>query len=149
MNHQIRLNSRKDENQADRNSLKKMNGSRPSNFTHFGVPTTCAQKYIDFAIHPISSTKQSGYFEYKPMYFHVQQITIRTIDFSNPLTNHTMTGWSPWWISMLFLNKDLQEARTPPHEQTALQRQIRGYRPSDRHPGLRALRADRRGDQNS
>ena len=39
-------------------------------------------KVLDFVIHFISSTKRGGYFEYKPMY--VQQLPIRTVNFSNP-----------------------------------------------------------------
>ena len=39
-------------------------------------------KIADVIIFNISSTKQGGYFEYKPMY--VSQIPVRTIDFSNP-----------------------------------------------------------------
>ena len=39
-------------------------------------------KVSDFVVHSISSTKQGGYFEYKPMY--VSQIPIRTINFSDP-----------------------------------------------------------------
>jgi type I restriction-modification system DNA methylase subunit len=39
-------------------------------------------KVCDFVMHSISSTKQGGYFEYKPMY--LQQLPIRTIDFKNP-----------------------------------------------------------------
>lgn len=39
-------------------------------------------KVADFVIHLISSTKQGGYYEYKPMY--VSQIPIRTIDPTNP-----------------------------------------------------------------
>jgi hypothetical protein len=39
-------------------------------------------KVTDFVMHSISSTKQGGYFEYKPMY--LQQLPIRTIDFNNP-----------------------------------------------------------------
>jgi len=39
-------------------------------------------KISDFVMHSISSTKQGGYFEYKPMY--LQQLPIRTIDFNNP-----------------------------------------------------------------
>ncbi len=39
-------------------------------------------KVSDFVIHKIASTKQGGYYEYKPMY--VSQIPIRTIDFNNP-----------------------------------------------------------------
>ncbi len=41
-----------------------------------------SSKVADIVIHSISSTKQGGYFEYKPMY--VSQIPIRTIDFSDP-----------------------------------------------------------------
>jgi hypothetical protein len=39
-------------------------------------------KVTDFVMHSISSTKQGGYFEYKPMY--LQQLPIRTIDLNNP-----------------------------------------------------------------
>lgn len=39
-------------------------------------------KVADFVVHLISSTKQGGYYEYKPMY--VSQIPIRTIDPANP-----------------------------------------------------------------
>ena len=41
-----------------------------------------SSKVADIVIHSISSTKQGGYFEYKPMY--VSQIPIRIIDFSDP-----------------------------------------------------------------
>ncbi len=39
-------------------------------------------KVLDFVMHQISSTKQGGYFEYKPMY--LAKLPIRTIDFDNP-----------------------------------------------------------------
>jgi len=39
-------------------------------------------KVSDFVMHSISSTKQGGFFEYKPMY--LQQLPIRTIDFKKP-----------------------------------------------------------------
>jgi hypothetical protein len=39
-------------------------------------------KVSDFVMHSISSTKQGGFFEYKPMY--LQQLPIRTIDLNNP-----------------------------------------------------------------
>ena len=39
-------------------------------------------KVTDFVIHAIASTKQGGYYEYKPMY--LAQIPIRTIDFAVP-----------------------------------------------------------------
>lgn len=38
-------------------------------------------KVSDFVMHSISSTKQGGYFEYKPMY--LAQLPIRPIDFNN------------------------------------------------------------------
>ncbi len=38
-------------------------------------------KVLDFVMHQISSTKQGGYFEYKPMY--LSQLPIRTIDFDD------------------------------------------------------------------
>ncbi len=41
-----------------------------------------SSKLIDFFIHTIASTKQGGYFEYKPMY--IVQLPIRTIDFDDP-----------------------------------------------------------------
>ncbi|HAK89305.1 MAG: hypothetical protein A2X55_07385 [Nitrospirae bacterium GWB2_47_37] len=39
-------------------------------------------KVSDFVMHSIASTKQGGYFEYKPMY--ISRLPIRTIDFNNP-----------------------------------------------------------------
>ena len=36
---------------------------------------------LDFVLHSIASTKQGGYFEYKPMY--VGKLPIRQIDFNN------------------------------------------------------------------
>ncbi len=39
-------------------------------------------KVLDFCMHQIASTKQGGYFEYKPMY--LAQLPIRVIDFDNP-----------------------------------------------------------------
>ncbi len=38
-------------------------------------------KVCDFVMHRISSTKQGGYYEYKPMY--LEQLPIHTIDFTN------------------------------------------------------------------
>lgn len=40
-------------------------------------------KVCDFVMHKISSTKQGGYYEYKPMY--LEQLPIRTINFSDPI----------------------------------------------------------------
>jgi hypothetical protein len=39
-------------------------------------------KTVDFVMHSISSTKQGGYFEYKPMY--LSKLPIRSVDFANP-----------------------------------------------------------------
>ncbi len=78
-------------------------------------------KIADKVIHSISSTKQGGYYEYKPMY--VQQIPIRTIDTSNPYDVAAHSRMVFLVDQMLSLNKRLQEARTP-HEKTTLRRQI-------------------------
>jgi hypothetical protein len=80
-----------------------------------------SSKVADVFIHSISSTKQGGYFEYKPMY--VSQIPIRTIDFSNPADTARHDRMVSLVDQMLSLHKQHKEARTP-HEQTALQRQI-------------------------
>lgn len=80
-----------------------------------------SSKVADIVIHLISSTKQGGYFEYKPMY--LQQIPIHTIDFSDPQAVALHDRMVSLVESMLSLNKQLQEARTP-HEKTLLQRQI-------------------------
>ncbi|MGR3296309.1 MAG: TaqI-like C-terminal specificity domain-containing protein, partial [Candidatus Bathyanammoxibius sp.] len=78
-------------------------------------------KALDFVIHSISSTKQGGYFEYKPMY--VNQLPIRTIDFSNPKDKVRHDKMVKLVERMLDLNKKLQKARTE-HDKTVLKRQI-------------------------
>ncbi len=78
-------------------------------------------KVADIIIHSISSTKQGGYFEYKPMY--IQQIPIRSIDFSNLVDKSYHDRMVSLVDQMLSLHKQLQEARTP-HDRTGLQRQI-------------------------
>jgi type I restriction-modification system DNA methylase subunit len=80
-----------------------------------------SSKVADVVIHSISSTKQGGYFEYKPMY--VSQIPIRTIDFSNSDDVARHDHMVSLVDQMISLHKRLHEARTP-HEQTVLQRQI-------------------------
>jgi len=80
-----------------------------------------SSKVADIIIHSISSTKQGGYFEYKPMY--VSQIPIRTIDFSDPADVARHDSLVSLVERMLALHKQLQEARTP-HDEIALQRQI-------------------------
>jgi type I restriction-modification system DNA methylase subunit len=44
-------------------------------------------KLSDFVMHAIASTKQGGYFEYKPMY--LEQLPIRHIDLNNPAQKAT------------------------------------------------------------
>jgi len=73
-------------------------------------------RLADFFIHSISSTKQGGYFEYKPMY--VQQIPIK--DGEN---NNQRSQIENLVRQMLILNKQLPEAKTS-HEHTLIQRQI-------------------------
>jgi NOL1/NOP2/fmu family ribosome biogenesis protein len=78
-------------------------------------------KLADFIIHSISSTKQGGYFEYKPMY--ISQIPISVIDFSDPADVAHHDRMVSLVDRMLALHKQLQDVRTP-HEKIAIQRQI-------------------------
>ncbi|HSW64003.1 MAG TPA: TaqI-like C-terminal specificity domain-containing protein [Dissulfurispiraceae bacterium] len=78
-------------------------------------------KVPDFVMHSISSTKQGGYFEYKPMY--VQQLPIRPIDFSNKADKALHDTMVKLVGTMLELNKQLPAARTP-QEKTSLERRI-------------------------
>jgi hypothetical protein len=75
----------------------------------------------DFVMHLISSTKQSGYFEYKPMY--LQQLPIRRIDFTNPADASLHERLVRLVEEMLSINRQLASVRTG-HERTGLQRQI-------------------------
>ena len=78
-------------------------------------------KVSDFVMHSISSTKQGGYYEYKPMY--LSQLPIRTINFSNPSdkTHHekmvSLVG------QMQDFHKQLAQAKLP-QKKTVLKRQI-------------------------
>jgi Eco57I restriction-modification methylase/restriction endonuclease TaqI-like protein/type I restriction and modification enzyme subunit R-like protein len=78
-------------------------------------------KIIDCFMRSISSTKQGGYFEYKPMY--VQQLPIRTIDSSNAEDKARHDQMVQMVERMLDLNKKLATANTN-HDKTVLQRQI-------------------------
>jgi type I restriction-modification system DNA methylase subunit len=78
-------------------------------------------KIADFVVHLISSTKQGGYFEYKPMY--VQSIPIRTVNHSDPSDVARHDRMVSLVDAMLSLKRQIAEARTS-HEQTLLQRQI-------------------------
>lgn len=79
-------------------------------------------KTVDFVMHSISSTKQGGYFEYKPMY--LSKLPIRPIDLTNPsekkLHDHIVFLVS----SLLKLIPEL--AIKVGHEKTIIERQIDG-----------------------
>ena len=89
--------------------------------TDFYLLCILNSRVTDFMIHSISSTKQGGYFEYKPMY--VSQIPIRTIDPSRPDDAALHDSLVSLVEQMLQLHKLLAAARTG-HEKTALERQI-------------------------
>ncbi|GJQ23289.1 restriction endonuclease subunit R [Candidatus Brocadia sapporoensis] len=78
-------------------------------------------RVTDFVMHSISSTKQGGYFEYKPMYF--SQVPIRTIDSSNPSDKSYHDSTVALVRQMLELHKQLASAKTD-HDKTVIQRQI-------------------------
>lgn len=78
-------------------------------------------RVADFVMHSISSTKQGGYFEYKPMYF--SQIPIRTIDSSNPSDKSYHDSMVALVRQMLELHKQLVSAKTG-HDKVVIQRQI-------------------------
>lgn len=92
------------------------------------IPTT--DKYLlgligsttlDYFMHSIASTKQGGYFEYKPMY--LSKLPIRTINFDDPadVARHDrMVGLVE---QMLALHKKLAESRIPQTSEM-LKRQI-------------------------
>ncbi|WP_295099896.1 TaqI-like C-terminal specificity domain-containing protein [uncultured Candidatus Kuenenia sp.] len=78
-------------------------------------------RVADFFMHSISSTKQGGYFEYKPMY--VSQIPIRTFDSSNPSDKSYHDHMVTLVCQMLELHKQSTSSKTN-HDKTVIQRQI-------------------------
>jgi len=78
-------------------------------------------KVSDFVIHSISSTKRGGYFEYKPMY--VEQLPIRTIDFSDPDDKSRHDRMVQLVEQMLALHERLPKA-VEESEKALLQQQI-------------------------
>ena len=78
-------------------------------------------KISDFFLHSIASTKQGGYFEYKPMY--VSQIPIRPIDPANPDDVAKHDRMVSLVEAMLDLHRRLPASSTD-HEKTLLERQI-------------------------
>ena len=75
----------------------------------------------DFVLHHIASTKQGGYFEYKPMY--ISQLPIRVIDFSNPADVKRHEQMVNLVERMLELHKQLSAARLA-QEKELIERQI-------------------------
>jgi hypothetical protein len=78
-------------------------------------------KVCDYVMHSIASTKQGGYYEYKPMY--LSQLPIRTINFSDPADKARHDRMVALVEQMLSFHKKLTAAKTD-HEKTNLQRQI-------------------------
>lgn len=78
-------------------------------------------KVCDFVLHRIASTKQGGFYEYKPMY--VSQLPIRPIDFSDPADVQRHDQVVALVERMLSLHRQLAAAQTPA-ERSVLQRQV-------------------------
>jgi len=76
---------------------------------------------IDYFMHQIASTKQGGYYEYKPMY--VSQLPIHLIDYSSSSEVAFHDQMVDLVERMLDLHKRLAAAQLP-QEKTMLQRQI-------------------------
>jgi len=79
-------------------------------------------KVPDFVMHSISSTKQGGYFEYKPMY--LEQLPIRAIDFNNPAEKSQHEKMVALVSQMLELHKSKAGAKTQ-SEVDVYERQIK------------------------
>ena len=78
-------------------------------------------KVSDFVMHSISSTKQGGYFEYKPMY--LQQLPIHTIDFNNPAEKEIHDKLVSLVDRMLELHKK-KSSLPPSAEREKIEREI-------------------------
>ena len=78
-------------------------------------------KVVDFFMHSISSTKQGGYFEYKPMYLSL--LPIHPIDFSDTADKARHDKMVALVERMLTLHKQLSDVKTD-HEKTLIERQI-------------------------
>jgi hypothetical protein len=72
-------------------------------------------------MHSISSTKQGGYYEYKPMY--LSQLPIRTINFESPSGKAHHEKMVSLVNQMQDFHKQLAQAKLP-QKKTVLQRQI-------------------------
>ncbi len=74
-------------------------------------------KLLDFFIHNVSSTKQGGYYEYKPMY--LAQLPIREIDFSNSKDKSFHVRIESLVIKMNRLKTTFFEIRIPSQRESA------------------------------
>jgi len=78
-------------------------------------------RLLDFVIHSIASTKQGGYFEYKPMY--LSQLPIRSINLETPSDKTHHDKMVSLVDQMLNFHKQLAQAKLP-QQKTVLNRQI-------------------------
>lgn len=78
-------------------------------------------KLLDYFMHTISSTKQGGYYEYKPMY--IEQLPIRTISHTSAKDKTSHKQIVELVKQMIDLHKKLSMATTE-RERSALQRSI-------------------------
>jgi hypothetical protein len=78
-------------------------------------------KALDFIMHSISSTKQGGYYEYKPMY--VSKLPIYVPDFDNPVDKARHNRMVALVTQMLDLHKHLSLAKTD-QEKRLIQQEI-------------------------
>jgi len=76
---------------------------------------------LDFYLKRISTTMRGGFFRYFTQF--IEQLPIRTIDFSNPSDKARHDHMVELVNTMLKLHKDLQAAKTG-HEKSLIQRQI-------------------------
>jgi len=76
---------------------------------------------LDWIAKSINSRFSSGYYSFNRQY--IEQLPIRTIDFSDPEDKKRHDSMVELVEAMLSLNKQLATAKTA-HEKTALQRQI-------------------------
>lgn len=77
-------------------------------------------KVTDFVIHAISSTKQGGYYEYKPMY--LVQIPIRAIDFAVPEEKERHDRIVALVERMLRLHQEPPEPASPEENENRLRK---------------------------
>jgi hypothetical protein len=93
---------------------------RNSHSLHY-LQALLSSTLLDFCLHSISTPFRGGYWSYGKRF--IEQLPIRTIDFSDPADKTRHDRIVRLVESMLVLHKQLALAQTD-HEKTALQRQI-------------------------